>query len=109
MYRIIAGVIFLAGIIITLFLWLFGKKNELFCTLLIINVMGCVASYFFSYRRLLYLANQKNYKCVQVDAILQNCSAFLQVFVLMAVQMGRFAGGQAVADFSVPAISESFK
>ena len=35
--------------------------------------------------------------------------AFLQVFVLMAVQMGRFAGGQAVADFSVPAISESFK
>jgi len=86
-YRIIAAVVLIAGFVCYFFLPYIVKspaQNWSYLYLIYFLQLGSIVlGYFFSYRRTIYIANQKEYKCVQID--------FYTSFVVQTVQLTTLA------------------
>ena len=90
MYRIVAGVILLFGLICSFLLPLFVKDATASWSYLyliyFLQLISVVSGFFFSYKRTLFIATQQEYKCVQIDMFVV---AVLQVAQLLSLAIFR--------------------
>ena len=85
-YRIIAVFVLTAGILCVPFLHNIVKNptaswNYLY-KIYFLQLASVVFGYFLSYRRTIYIANQKEYKCVQIDLYAETIVLIAQIVVL---------------------------
>ena len=86
MYRIVACVVLAGGLLCCLFLPFIVKDakaswNYLYL-IYFLQLFSVVSSFFFSYKRTLFIATQQEYKCIQIDLAI---SALFQILQLIAL------------------------
>lgn len=90
LYRIVAGVVFCAGIGCYFLLPFFVKDASASWNYLhliyFLQLGSVIAGYFLSYRRTIYIATQQEYKCVQIDLY---TTAAVQVLQLLLLAIAR--------------------
>lgn len=85
-YRIIGIVIMMLGIFLLPFLnQIVGEVNnpQQMYTMYCIYLLGTVSGYFFSFRRLLFICNQKIYICVIVDTIINLIFGIIKILLIL--------------------------
>ncbi|MBR1797348.1 MAG: hypothetical protein IJ757_04975 [Clostridiales bacterium] len=86
MYQIVACVVFIGGLICCFFLPFIVKDATVgwhyLYVIYFLQLLGVVSSFFFSYKRTLYIATQQEYKCVQVDLFIAVLIQIVQIVTL---------------------------
>ena len=84
LYRIVAGIVCIAGLVCYFLLPFFVKDATVSWSYLhliyFIQLSSVVFGYFLSYKRVIYIVTQQEYKCVQVDLYV---NAFIQIAQLL--------------------------
>ena len=87
LYRIIAFIIIFAGLVCCFFLPYFIKDAtaswQYLYLVYFLQLISVVAGYFLSYRRTIYIANQMEYKCVQIDLYTNIIIQIIQLMTLL--------------------------
>ena len=86
LYRIVAGIVLLAGLVCYFFLPAFVKDANVgwdyLYLIYFLQLSGVIAGYFLSYKRIMFIATQQEYKCVKVDLYINICIQVLQLIFL---------------------------
>lgn len=86
-YKIVGLFVFLAGTVISFFLPFILKNNQdswgFIYTIYFLQLMATLCTYFFAYRRILFITHQKIYFCTMVDTFVTIISTFLKMAVLV--------------------------
>lgn len=89
-YRIIAGVVFVAGLIMMVFLPVIIKDQTMDFSFIqqvyLIQLITSASSYFFADKRALLYADQKQYICKIIDLITNVVFSLLRIFVMVNYQ-----------------------
>ena len=89
-YRFVGGFIFLSGIIIMPLLpyIITGNNINWHITILlyIIQLINTISTYFMSFRRLLYICNQKSYICIKVDTFVNVLVVLIKIFIIIYIK-----------------------
>jgi O-antigen/teichoic acid export membrane protein len=87
MYRIIGLLVLILGLILMLFLPYIITGNETSWDYIryiyLIQLGSTVTTFFLAYRRTIYIANQQEYICVKVDAVVNILSYIAKILVLI--------------------------
>lgn len=85
-YRFIAGIVALFGLISCIFVPYIVKDStrsvEYLYVVYLLQLMSVVSGYFMSYRRTIYVADQKAYKTIQVDLVVRILIEFITLSLL---------------------------
>ena len=85
-YRLIAAVVLVLGIVCAFAVPHIAKdakaSREYLYLIYFMQLGNIIAGYFLSYRRTIYIANQKEYKCVQIDLYKTICIQIVQIAAL---------------------------
>lgn len=86
-YKIVGLFVLLAGTVISFFLPFILKNNQdswaFIYTIYFLQLMATLCTYFFAYRRILFITHQKIYFCTMVDTFVTIISTFLKMAVLV--------------------------
>ena len=86
-YKIVGLFVLLAGTVISFFLPFILKNNQdswgFIYTIYLLQLMATLCTYFFAYRRILFITHQKIYFCTMVDTFVTIISTFLKMAVLV--------------------------
>ena len=85
-YQILGVIVFIFGIIISIFIPIIipdaGSNYTYLRILFFINLIGTVSSYYLAYKRTLLIADQKSYYATFVDIIIYLATSLLQIITL---------------------------
>ena len=86
-YKIVGLFVLLAGTVISFFLPFILKNNQdswgFIYTIYFLQLVATLCTYFFAYRRILFITHQKIYFCTMVDTFVTIISTFLKMAVLV--------------------------
>lgn len=86
-YKVVGLFVLLAGTVISFFLPIILKNNqdswEFIYTIYFLQLIATLCTYFFAYRRILFITHQKIYFCTMVDTFVTIISTFLKMAVLV--------------------------
>lgn len=89
-YKLVGAFVLAAGIIVSFFLPLILKDNteswKFIYTIYFLQLMATLCTYFFAYRRILFVTYQKIYFCTMVDTIMTIVSTCCKIAVLVLWQ-----------------------
>ena len=89
-YKMVGAFVLAAGIIVSFFLPLILKDNteswKFIYTIYFLQLMATLCTYFFAYRRILFVTYQKIYFCTMVDTIMTIVSTCCKIAVLVLWQ-----------------------
>ena len=89
-YKLVGAFVLAAGIIVSFFLPLILKDNteswKFIYTIYFLQLMATLCTYFFAYRRILFVTYQKIYFCTMVDTIMTIVSTCCKIAVLVLGQ-----------------------
>lgn len=85
-YRIVAVLVFITGLLLSLFLKSFVKDAtsdwDYLYLVYFLQLSGVVLGYFLSYKRALFIVSQQEYKCVQTDLYVNSAIQAVQLVFL---------------------------
>lgn len=86
-YKVVGAFVLVAGIVASFFLPLILKDNteswKFIYEIYFLQLMATLCTYFFAYRRILFVTHQKIYFCTMVDTIMTIISTCLKMAVLV--------------------------
>lgn len=86
-YKVVGAFVLAAGIVVSFFLPVILKGNtekwEFIYTIYFLQLMATLCTYFFAYRRILFVTYQKIYFCTMVDTIMTIISTCCKMVVLV--------------------------
>lgn len=89
-YKIVGAFVLLAGIVVSFFLPIILKDHteswRFIYTIYFLQLMATLCTYFFAYRRILFITNQKIYFCTMVDTIMTIISTCCKIAVLVLLK-----------------------
>lgn len=89
-YKVVGTFVLAAGIIVSFFLPLILKDNteswEFIYVIYFLQLMATLCTYFFAYRRILFITHQKIYFCTMVDTIMTIISTCCKIAVLVVLK-----------------------